>query len=105
MTAAEIDADESGLSWPEPVRGANQPWRAGVAAVEVVIAGLLFWLASWLWSEGTVFVAEVAGRPDLSFEQYQGSWLAAALAVATLAAILLLDALRQLALAVRTRSR
>ncbi|MGQ0839270.1 hypothetical protein [Actinokineospora sp.] len=106
MTArGTTEAETSNLTWPVPTAGLNQPWRLALAVGEVLAAVLLGWLAVWLWSEGTVLVAAVDGRPELVFERYLGNWIAGAIGVATLAVLLLFDAPRQAVLGVRTRSR
>ncbi len=103
MTA--IESEPTAPTWPEPTTGLNQPRRALVAAAELVAAGLLLWLAVWLWSRGTLPQSAIADRPELVFERYLGNWIAGAVAAGTAALLLLLDAARQLVLAVRTRSR
>ncbi|WP_018684845.1 hypothetical protein [Actinokineospora enzanensis] len=106
MTAAETTEPEApGLRWPTGAGPLNQPRRAVIAAVELVLAGLLVWLAVWLYGRGVVPLSRIPERPDLDFENYLGNWIGSAVAAGTVAALVLLDAGRQLALAVRTRSR
>ncbi|GLZ38207.1 hypothetical protein [Actinokineospora sp. NBRC 105648] len=106
MTAAETTGPEAPhLGWPAPAGAVNQPRRALLAAGEVVVAALLVWLAVWLYGRGIQPLSRVEARPDLDFEHYAGNWVGGAVAAATVAGLLLLDALRQLVLAVRTGSR
>ncbi|SER74300.1 hypothetical protein [Actinokineospora terrae] len=104
-TPQTSEPEAVGLGWPQRAGGLNQPRRAAVAAVELVLVAALVWFALWAYDEGTVQLAPVAERPDLDFQHYAGNWIGTAVAAGTLAALLLLDAGRQLALAVRTRSR
>jgi len=85
----------------------NQPWRAGVAAGLLVLAALLVRLAVLAWSHGviTMVLPKNDVHPDLVSTRYVGSFIAGAFGLATIAALLVLAALRQLLLAVRTRSR
>ncbi|WP_026425816.1 hypothetical protein [Actinokineospora inagensis] len=105
VTETEVTGT-AGLDWPEPDRavGLNQPRRAVVAGLEVVLVAVLVWVTFRLFDQGTQPLAKVAERPDLDFEHFAGNWLGAAVGAATVAGLLLLDAGRQLALAVRTRA-
>lgn len=96
--------------WPpeeaEPSSRLNQPWRAFVALGEIVVAGVVVWLAFLLWGAGHIDVWITA--PDgvtLESQRYFGGYLAGALGLGTLAAVLVVDAIRQLLLAVRARHR
>lgn len=82
--------------------GLNQPWRAFVALVEVLLAGLAFWGASRCWPNAFATVTTVLedGRELVSTRMF-GNWAAATIGLGTAAALLGLDALRQLVLAVR----
>jgi hypothetical protein len=97
--------EPSDLTWPEREGAVHQPRRAIVAVVELVVAGLLVWLAMWLWREGVDTIGVVRARPELTVDRYQGNWIGGAVAVGAVASILVLDALRQLILAVRSRSK
>ncbi|MCG8915458.1 hypothetical protein L6E12_06620 [Actinokineospora sp. PR83] len=88
--------------WPEPAPAPHRPRRAIVAAVEVVAVAALVGLAFWLWSRGTVAGTPIPDRPDLRFEEFDGPFVAGAVAAATLAGLVLVDAVRQVVLAVRT---
>lgn len=86
----------------------NQPWRAGVAVVELVLAGLAVWLAFTLWSNGvhTIHQPEPlapGGVVDLTL--YDGEKIALAVVAGLAAALLVVDAVRQLLLALRARPR
>jgi hypothetical protein len=96
--------------WPPDEPGTrarlHKPWRTLVAVVEVVLAVLAGWVAYACWHGAT---ATVVTRTDdgavLESHRYFGGLLAAAIGLGTLAAILLVDAVRQLSLAVRARNR
>lgn len=94
--------------WPPeeagPTDRLHKPWRALVAVVEAVLAVAAGWAAYLLWHGGS---ATVVTRTDdgaiLESHRYFGGMLAAAIGLGTVAAILLVDAVRQLSLAVRAR--
>jgi hypothetical protein len=90
---------------PPPVGPSlHQPKRALIAAGEVVAVVALAFAAVWCWNRGVVQLAyPVEGREPLISTRYLGNWLGTAVGAVTLAAILLLDAVRQIVLAVRTR--
>ncbi|WP_344125130.1 hypothetical protein [Saccharopolyspora halophila] len=82
----------------------NQPWRAAVAGLELVVAIALTLFAFWAWQRGVITV-HLPG-PDGAREvvtRSLGSWLTGAVGAVTLAGLLLIDAIRQLVLAVKTR--
>ncbi|MBA8931659.1 hypothetical protein BC739_008911 [Kutzneria viridogrisea] len=85
----------------------NQPWRAAVAAVEVLVAVLLVFAAVWCWNRGviTMVVPKNDSHPELVSTRFIGSWVAGSIGIATLAGLLLLGAIRQLLLALRTKDR
>jgi hypothetical protein len=99
-TGAELWPPEE----PGPTARLHKPWRTLVAVVEVVLAVLAGWAAYACWHSGA---ATVVTRTDdgavLESHRYFGGLLAAAVGLGTLAAILLVDAVRQLSLAVRAR--
>ncbi|MBM7770471.1 hypothetical protein JOD54_000675 [Actinokineospora baliensis] len=105
-TPQTSEPEAVGLGWPAPTEsgGLNQPRRGWVAAGELVLVGLLVWACLWCYDRGTVPLSRVAERPELDFQHYAGNWIGLAIAAATAAAVLLLDAGRQLVLAVRTRA-
>jgi hypothetical protein len=85
----------------------HQPWRVAVAAGEVVlaVAAVLVGVACWRHGVTTMVTPLGAGRPPLVSTIFYGNWMAAGIGLVTIAALLVLDAIRQLALGVRTRRR
>ncbi|MGH3974389.1 MAG: hypothetical protein ACRDS9_13830 [Pseudonocardiaceae bacterium] len=75
--------------------------RILVAVGEALAAIALAWLAWWCWHRG-VIVTEDQG---LLLNRIEGRWWTAAIGAATLAGILLLDALRESTRAVASRPR
>jgi hypothetical protein len=98
-------ADEEVVIAVPPQRGAlNRPWRALVSGGELVVAGLVLWAAYWCWPRGIADVVQTSsdGRRVVT-TQYYGSWIAVAVVLGTICAVLVVDAVRQLVLAVRAR--
>jgi len=64
---------------------------------------LLVWLAFWLWSKAPVTMVQVLddGRPPYVSHRYFGHWMSLSILSGTVAAVLVLDALRQFVLAAR----
>lgn len=98
-------ADSSAQARPARL---NQPWRAVVALVELVLAGLAVWLAFTLWDSGVVTVHQPeelvpGGFVDLTV--YHGDRIALAVCAGLAAALLVVDAVRQLLLGLRARPR
>ncbi|WP_326567948.1 hypothetical protein VSH64_40060 [Amycolatopsis rhabdoformis] len=95
--------------WPGDSAGAarlNQPWRAFVALGELIVAAVALWLAFVLWHAGVVTVVTTAGDgAQLASQRVFGGHLAGALALGALCAVLVVDAVRQLLLAVSARHR
>ena len=84
----------------------HQPKRALIAVVEVVLIVLLAFAAHWCWQRGIQrFSYPMDGRPPLVATRYHGNWIGGSIALATVAGVLLLDAVRQTVLAVRTKDR
>jgi hypothetical protein len=85
----------------------NQPWRAAVAGGEVVLAVLMVLAAVWCWRNGviTMTIPKTDTHPDLVSTRYIGSWISGAIGLGTVAALLVVAALRQVLLALRTRDR
>jgi len=82
----------------------NQPWRAFVALAELVVAGVAVWFAFDFWPRGVAKIVE--HEPNgIVFEstRWIGSWMSLAILLGTVAAVLVVDAVRQVALAVRAR--
>ncbi|MEA5361868.1 hypothetical protein VA596_20190 [Amycolatopsis sp., V23-08] len=96
--------------WPPDESGSaarlHKPWRILVAVLEVVLAVAAGWGVYAFWHSG---MATVVTRTDdgavLESHRYFGGHLAAAIGLGVVAAILLVDAVRQLSLALRTRPR
>ncbi|GAA2329662.1 hypothetical protein GCM10009854_00570 [Saccharopolyspora halophila] len=75
-----------------------------MAGLELVVAIALTLFAFWAWQRGVITV-HLPG-PDGAREvvtRSLGSWLTGAVGAVTLAGLLLIDAIRQLVLAVKTR--
>ncbi|MGW5055418.1 hypothetical protein [Actinokineospora sp. NPDC004072] len=100
-----MTAEGADLTWPEPGEPLHQPRRAIAAAVEVVVAVALAALAAWLWDRGVVVTTPLADRPGVEFTEYAGDLVALSVAAGAAAAFALVDAIRNLVLAVRPRSR
>lgn len=82
----------------------HRPVRAVVAIVELVVAGFAVWGAFWAWPRGfATITTTISDGTELDSERVLGNWLAFAIAFGTLAALLVLDAVRQLVLATRVR--
>lgn len=104
MSAPQVADEDVVLTVPAQQGALNQPWRSLVAGGELVVAGLLLWAAYWCWPRGVAEVVQTTsdGRRVVT-TQYYGSWPAVAVALGTICAVLVVDALRQLVLALRTR--
>jgi hypothetical protein len=92
---------------PAARAGLNQPRRALVAVAELVIGVGLVGLAFWLWPKGIATISTVLddNRPPYVSHRYYGNWMALAVLSGTVAAVLMVDALRQFVLAARARPR
>ena len=89
---------------PARRRGLHQPWRGLVALGEVVAAALVLWAAFWCWDRANDTITLVLGDGTvLRSTRSLGHWMAAAIALGTISGVLVLDALRQVVLAVRAR--
>ncbi|MGB3437467.1 MAG: hypothetical protein WBA97_01835 [Actinophytocola sp.] len=101
MTAA---TDELVAPPPTEPGRLNTPWRGLIALAELVVAGIAVWFAFDVWPLG---IAKIVERyPDgivLESTRWVGGWMALAILLGTVAAVLVVDAVRQVALAVRTR--
>jgi hypothetical protein len=86
--------------------GLNQPWRALVALGEVLLAAVAVVVGVLCWHRGfTQIVTPVPGQRPLVSSVLYGNWAAAAIGLVVLAGLLVLDAIRQTVLALRTRQR
>ncbi|MGI5504289.1 hypothetical protein [Lentzea sp. CA-135723] len=107
MTEAVTDPDTvvaEPAQAPPAEPGLHQPKRGLIAAGEIVAVVLLVILAIWCWNRGVVRLEyPIDGRDPLISTRYHGNWLGTSIAAATLAVVLVLDAVRQIMLAVRTR--
>ncbi|HEX3783876.1 MAG TPA: hypothetical protein VHX38_29790 [Pseudonocardiaceae bacterium] len=85
----------------------NQPWRAALAIGEVLLAAVAVVVGVWCWRRGIVSIVTPTGNgtPPLVSIVFYGNWMSSAIGLCTVAALLVLDALRQTVLAVRTRRR
>ncbi|HJP76573.1 MAG TPA: hypothetical protein VJ914_20050 [Pseudonocardiaceae bacterium] len=92
---------------PAPARGLNQPWRGWLALGEVVLAAVAVVVGIWCWHRGIVPIVTPTGKttPPLVSIVFYGNWMSGAIGLCTVGALLMLDALRQVVLAVRTRRR
>ena len=82
----------------------NKPWRAFVALGELVAAAVALWFAFDVWPRGVAKIVENYGDGIvLESTRWVGSWIALAVVLGTVAALLVLDAVRQVLLAVRAR--
>ncbi len=84
----------------------HRPVRAVVALAELLAAGAAVWAAFWAWPRGfSTITTVIAEGTVLESQRIYGNWLAAAIGFGTVAALLVLDAVRQVLLAVRARPR
>ena len=82
----------------------HRPWRVLAALAELVVAAVCVWFAFDVWPRG---IANVVQRfpSGVVWEstRWVGSWMSLAILLGTVAALLVLDAVRQVVLAVRAR--
>jgi hypothetical protein len=105
MTAPQA-TDEVVAPPPTEPGALHRPFRAVVAFVELLAAGAALWGAFLVWPRGFATITTVIGQGTvLESQRVYGNWLAAAVGLGTLAALLVVDAVRQLLLAVRVRPR
>jgi hypothetical protein len=87
-----------------PVKQLNRPLRAGLAAAELLLAVTSVLVAMWAWRQ-TVIMVELPPTDNPVIPRFttatDGRWMAAAVALGTLAGLLVLDAVRQAVLVVR----
>ena len=102
---SEVAATDAPAWPPEPERSVprlHQPWRAVVALAELVIAGIIVWGAFGLWESGiSEVVVRLTDGATLVSRHYAGDHVAGAIGLGALAALFVLDAIRQVLLAVR----
>ena len=89
-----------------PPAGVNQPWRAGLALGEVVVAVLLLLLARWCWHQSlqVIPLPVPGGGTDVVTRMY-GNWVAIAIGLSGAALLLVVDVVREVALALRAPRR
>lgn len=106
-TAPDVDSDDVVEDTPaHEAPGLHQPKRALIAAGEVVAVVVLGFVAVWCWNRGITYLAyPIEGREPLISTRYHGNWLGTSVLCVTVAVVLLLDVVRQLVLAARTRPR
>ncbi|TNC28567.1 hypothetical protein [Amycolatopsis alkalitolerans] len=84
----------------------HRPWRAWIALAEVILAGVAIWLAFPLWHAGVrTLTVNLSDGVVLTSTRYISSWMSAAIGLGLLSALLLVDAVRELLLAIRTKHR
>lgn len=99
-TGAELWPPEE----PGPEARLHKPWRALIAVAEVLLAVVAVWGAFALWRVGIVTVVTTADDGAvLESRRVFSGFLAGAIGLGTLAAILLVDSVRQVMLALRAR--
>jgi hypothetical protein len=97
-------ADEVITQPPIEPAGLHRPVRAVVALVELLAAAAAVWGAFWAWPHGFATITTVVGDGTvLESQRTYGNWLGAAVGFGTLAALLAIDAVRQVLLAVWAR--
>ncbi|KAA2264838.1 hypothetical protein F0L68_07110 [Solihabitans fulvus] len=102
--ADATDAAAFGAAGQHRSASLNQPRRAIVAVVEVLVVALLVFLAVQCWRNGVIrYTFPIEGHDPLPATRFVGSWMAGAVALGTAAGIIVLDAVRQLLLAMRVR--
>jgi hypothetical protein len=97
---------EARIPAPPARTGLHRPWRALVALAELIGAGVAVWGAFACWDRGiSPVVLVLSDGTRLESVRHHGGWLALAILLGTTAAVLVLDAIRQVVLAVRARPR
>lgn len=82
----------------------HKPWRLLVALVELLLAAVAVWFSFDVWPRGVATIhTPLSNGVVLESSRWVGSWMALAILLGTVAALLVLDALRQVILAVRAR--
>ncbi|GAB1508306.1 hypothetical protein [Actinophytocola sp. KF-1] len=101
MTAA---TDELVAPPPTEPGRLNKPVRAFVALAELIAAAVAVWFAFDVWPRGVAKIVEhYPNGLVLESTRWVGSWMAFAILLGTIAAVLVVDAVRQVVLAVRAR--
>lgn len=109
LTVIELPQPTGADLWPPDEAGSaarlHKPLRALVAVAELVLAALAVWAGFVCWKAGIVPVLITYGDKTLESWRYFGGPLAGAIGLGLLAAILVVDAIRQFLLGTRTRRR
>ncbi|MEU4739461.1 hypothetical protein AB0G02_03210 [Actinosynnema sp. NPDC023658] len=111
VTAATTDTESAPDPEPDHEPGGatpalHQPKRALIAVGEVVLIALLVPAAAWCWNRGVLHYSyPLPDHAPLESTRLHGNWIGASVGLVTVAGVLLLDAVRQTVLAVRTRGR
>jgi hypothetical protein len=99
-----VAAEELVAPPPTEAGRLNKPWRALVALGELLLAAVHVWLAYDVWPRGIATIVErYQNGLVIESTRWVGSWMSLAILFGTVAALLVLDAVRQLVLAVRAR--
>ncbi|MFI6301266.1 hypothetical protein ACIBCH_05320 [Amycolatopsis thailandensis] len=110
LTVIDLPQPTGADLWPPedtlPAARLHKPLRALVGAVELILAALAVWGAFACWKAGVVPVVITYNETTtLESQRYFGGPLAGAIGLSVLAAILVVDAIRQFLLAVRAKGR
>jgi len=110
LTVIDLPQPTGADLWPpedtRPAARLHKPLRAVVGAVELILAALAVWGAFACWKAGVVpVVITYSETTTLESQRYFGGPLAGAIGLGVLAAILVVDAIRQFLLAVRAKGR
>ncbi|MEU8413689.1 hypothetical protein AB0C24_12920 [Amycolatopsis japonica] len=110
LTVIDLPQPTGADLWPpedsRPAARLHKPLRAVVGAVELILAALAVWGAFACWKAGVVpVVITYTETTTLESQRYFGGPLAGAIGLGVLAAILVVDAIRQFLLAVRAKGR
>jgi hypothetical protein len=103
--------DRDALAVPRPSRPPapiHQPARALVAFVEIVLVVTFCLAAAWAWRRASIpYELPMSENPAMprTVDRWSGPWVGVAFGLTTLAGWLLLDAARQLVLAIRVSQR
>lgn len=109
LTVIDLPQPTGADLWPPEETGSaarlHKPWRKLVAVAELVLAALAVWGVFACWKAGIVPVRITYGDTTLESQRYFGGPLAGAIGLGVLAAVLVVDAVRQFLLGTRTRRR
>ncbi|HVV11086.1 hypothetical protein [Amycolatopsis sp.] len=90
----------------QPPAKLHRPWRALIAVVELILAAVAVWFAFRCWHAGVkTLTVNLSDGTVLTSTRYLGNWMAAAIGLGALAAILLVEAVREVLLAIRAKHR